>query len=72
MKFAKNLSPLDRSVRGVIGVILVAVGLFFGESIGDPLLQTLVIVFGLLNLISLLSGWCMVYQLASISTLKKN
>jgi len=72
MKIQKNLCPLDRTARGAIGLVLTIFGLFFGQTIGDPLLQALVVVFGLLNIISFASGWCVVYQLASISTLKKH
>ncbi|MDG9667750.1 DUF2892 domain-containing protein [Hahella sp. CR1] len=66
----KNLSSLDRTLRGVIGVVVTGAGLFGGEYIGEPIVQAILIAFGVLNLISLATGWCVVYQIAHISTLK--
>ncbi|MDG0978689.1 MAG: DUF2892 domain-containing protein [Halieaceae bacterium] len=64
----KNLSPLDRAVRGIVAVVAVTTTLLFPEIIGDPLLQGILIAFGLLNAISLVFGNCLVYQVAGIST----
>lgn len=66
--FKKNLCNLDRGLRGIIGICVTTYGVFFGAQIGDWILQTIVIIFGLLNLISLATGWCPVYQLAKIQT----
>ena len=68
---SKNLNVFDRVIRGALGVITVYFGLFGNELIGDPIVQGILIVFGAANLISLAFGWCMVYQLAGISTCKK-
>ncbi len=68
--FKRNLSTLDRSLRGIIGIAVTGYGLFFGDQIGDWILQTLVLIFGLLNLVSLATGWCAVYQIANIKTCK--
>jgi hypothetical protein len=67
---AKNLSPIDRAVRGIVAVVALTTALFFPEIIGDPLLQGILIAFGLLNAISLAFGNCLVYQLTGISTYK--
>lgn len=66
----KNLCTLDRVARGVVGIVTVYFGLFGGELVGDPIVQGVLVAFGTLNLISLLTGWCMVYQMASLNTLK--
>lgn len=66
----KNLCTLDRLARGVIGVVTAYFGLFGGDLIGEPIVQGILVVFGLLNLISLLTAWCPVYQVAGLSTLK--
>lgn len=70
MKVKKNLCKIDKYIRGVIGIAITLSGVFFGNAIGDPLLQILVIIFGLLNLVSFVTSWCLVYHIASISTLK--
>ncbi|MCW4631072.1 MULTISPECIES: YgaP family membrane protein [Marinomonas] len=67
----KNLHPLDRSIRGVIGILFTGIALFNGDLLNDPLLETLIGIFGSLNLISLAFGWCPVYHLANISTCKE-
>ncbi|WP_100655717.1 YgaP family membrane protein [Alteromonas flava] len=67
-----NLCFADRMIRGVISVVAIGYGVFFGDDIGDLLLQTLVIIFGVLNLISFAVGWCPVYGMANISTCKEH
>ena len=66
----KNLSPVDRGVRGIVALVALSAALFFPEVIGDPLLRGILIAFGLLNAISLTFGNCLVYQVAGISTYK--
>jgi hypothetical protein len=65
-----NLCKLDRIIRGVLSVALIIFAVFWADKIGDVLLQTLIIVFAVLNLISFAIGWCPVYKLANISTFK--
>ncbi|WP_296048349.1 DUF2892 domain-containing protein [uncultured Alteromonas sp.] len=70
MALTSNLNLLDRSLRGVIGICVTAFALFNGDLIGDVFIEVLLGIFGLLNLISLASGWCPVYHLAGINTRK--
>ena len=63
-----NLSKIDRLLRGFIGIGVTAFALFNGDIIDDVFIEVLLGIFGLLNLISLLFGWCPVYQIAGIST----
>ncbi|MAJ69383.1 MAG: DUF2892 domain-containing protein [Alteromonadaceae bacterium TMED7] len=70
MAFSSNLNTLDRSIRGVIGICVTAFALFNGDMIGDVFIEVLLGIFGILNLISLFSGWCPVYHLAGIDTRK--
>jgi hypothetical protein len=65
-----NLCAADRIARGVLSIVLVVYGVFWGEQIGDVLLQTVILVFAGLNLISFVIGWCPVYRLANISSCK--
>jgi len=67
----KNLSSTDRIIRGALSIALIVFALFMGDLIGDVLLQAIIIVFAILNMISFVLGWCPVYKLANISTLKK-
>lgn len=66
----KNLSPIDRGIRGIVALVALSAALFFPDVIGDPLLRGILIAFGLLNAISLTFGNCLVYQVAGISTYK--
>lgn len=70
MTISSNLSPIDRSLRGVIGVFVLSFALFNGDLIDDVFIELLLGIFGALNLISLISGWCPVYHLAGINTRK--
>ena len=70
MAISSNLNLLDRSIRGVIGICVTAFALFNGDLIGDVFIEVLLGIFGLLNLISLFTGWCPVYHLAGIDTRK--
>jgi hypothetical protein len=66
----KNLCLADRIIRGSASIAMLVFAVFWAEQIGDVLLQLIVIVFAILNLISFVLGWCPVYKLANISTLK--
>lgn len=70
MSLSKNLCLMDRIVRGVIAIIAIGAGVLFGDVIGDVVLQVIVVIFGVLNLISFVFGWCPVYSMANISTCK--
>ncbi|MBJ7538713.1 YgaP family membrane protein [Marinomonas transparens] len=72
MAITKNLHIIDRTIRGVVGLVLTGLALFNGDFLQDPLLEILLGIFGTLNFISLLVGWCPVYQLSNISTLPSN
>lgn len=64
----KNLHLIDRLLRGVIGILAMTFALFNGDFIQEPLLEILLGIFGVLNLISLVFGWCPVYHMVGIST----
>ncbi|QUX97321.1 DUF2892 domain-containing protein [Marinomonas sp. CT5] len=66
----RNLHPLDRVIRGVIGIIFTGLALLNGDHIEEPILEASIGLFGVLNLISLFSGWCPIYHVAGISTCK--
>ncbi|WP_339718406.1 DUF2892 domain-containing protein [Marinomonas primoryensis] len=66
----KNLHPIDRIARGVIGIVIIGFLLLNNGYLQEPILEILLAIFGGLNLVSLISGWCPVYHLAGISTCK--
>ncbi|AMJ92996.1 hypothetical protein AVL56_00895 [Alteromonas stellipolaris] len=68
MAIQANLSLLDRSLRGAIGICVTAFAFLNGDIIDDVFIEILLGIFGGLNLISLFSGWCPVYQIAGVST----
>lgn len=68
MAISKNLNTVDRSLRGIIGVLFFGFAFLNGNIIEEPIIEVLIGVFGALNLISLISGWCPVYHIAGIST----
>lgn len=68
MKLNKNLSVVDRTLRGLVGLIITGFAIFNGDFISEPIVEILLFIFGILNLISLTTGWCPVYQLAGINT----
>lgn len=68
MKINTNLHLLDRLFRGVIGILVCGFVLFDGGLIDEVLLKALLFIFGMLNLISLTTGWCPVYHVVGVST----
>jgi hypothetical protein len=71
IKIKKNLAIWDRGIRLVIATVMIGASLFFRSWIGDDLLVNLIVTFGMLNFLASLLGWCPVYSLANISTLKE-
>jgi hypothetical protein len=62
--FAQNVGSIDRIVRIVLGLALVAIGfLVLGSAAG-----TIVGVIGLIFLLTGLVGWCPLYHLFKFST----
>lgn len=70
MSISSNLNPIDRALRGVIGIFVMSFAVLNGDLIDDVFIEILLGIFGILNLISLFTGWCPVYQLAGINTRK--
>ena len=58
----KNLHPIDRMARGVIGIVILGFLLLNNGYLQEPILEILLVAFGVLNLVSLISGWCPVYH----------
>ena len=71
MKTVRNMHPIDQVFRVLLGMALIFIGFFNRDLVSEPLLGILLGGFGMINLISGISGVCPVYTLAGISTLKK-
>jgi hypothetical protein len=62
--FAQNVGSVDRIVRVVLGLALIAIGFFvLGGTVG-----TIVGVIGFIPLLTGLVGWCPLYSLFKFST----
>jgi uncharacterized membrane protein HdeD (DUF308 family) len=66
----KNEGTVDRVIRVLLGIILIGLGVYFQNSWG--LVATIVlIILGLAALITGIIGFCSIYKLFNISTIKK-
>jgi len=68
MRMKKNCGRLDQFLRTGIGLGLVYIGFVETTLIGDTVIATFVGVFGAVNMLAGLYGFCPVYHLANIST----
>jgi hypothetical protein len=66
--YRRNVGGFDRGVRLLLGVALVAAGLFFARGISGASLGIFVAVVGLVGLLSGITGRCPLYALLGIST----
>ncbi len=65
----QNIGRLDRTLRFIIGVALIPIGLFALGGWQGNLIGVLVTTFALLPLVTSLTGFCPVYIPFGISTL---
>lgn len=68
MKKYRNAGKLDRSLRVVMGAVLIYFGFIDASFISQSLLATLIGIFGVINILVAATGVCPVYTLAGIST----
>ncbi|MBN1374882.1 MAG: DUF2892 domain-containing protein [Dehalococcoidia bacterium] len=66
----KNVGTLDRTIRVILGIILIGLGLYFQNTWGLVAMIVL-IVLGLIALITGIIGYCGLYSVFKISTIKK-
>ena len=69
--FKKNMGRLDRTLRFIVGVALVPIGLFALGGWQGTLIGLLVAAFALLPLVTSLTGFCPGYVPFGISTLDR-
>lgn len=70
MPFKPNLNLYDRIIRTLVATLCIYFGFFDGTVITDGWLAISVGIFGVINLVAAWIGFCPVYNLAGISTLK--
>jgi hypothetical protein len=61
-----NESTIDRVIRLIIGVVLIAAGYFFATGVGSIVLY----VLGAVMLFTAATGFCLIYKLFGASTKK--
>jgi hypothetical protein len=54
-----NIGPVDRAIRIILGIVIIAAGVYFKSWWG---------ALGLLPLATGLIGWCGLYQILKINT----
>jgi len=66
--FIPNLNTLDRSLRFLMGIIFVLISFPFYDLLTSELISYISLVFGVVNIISSVLSWCVVYSLLGISS----
>lgn len=69
--FKRNVGILDRIVRVALGIVLLPTGLFWLGGLQGTVLGLVITGFGLLPLITGLTGFCPLYIPFGINTLEK-
>lgn len=67
----RNMHPIDQVLRVLLGIALIYIGFFNAELVTDALLGILLGAFGVMNLLSGIVGFCPVYRVAGLSTLRR-
>lgn len=65
---SKNMCGLDRGARTVLGAGLIAAGFLVPAIADNAVLMTLVVGFGVVNVVSAGAAFCPLYWVAGIST----
>lgn len=65
----QNANKLDRGLRLAIGLCLMVVAAPGTELLGGSIFQLAIFLFGVLNIVTAVLGWCPVYQMAKISSI---
>jgi predicted transporter len=65
----KNVGTIDPVIRVILGIILIGLGIYFQSSWG-VVAMTVLIILGMAVLITGIIGFCILYKLFKISTIK--
>lgn len=66
-----NVGTVDRVVRVIIGIICAYLALVPTPVLANEVLRVFIGLFGAVNLITGLLGWCPMYAIANMSTRKE-
>ncbi len=66
----RNMGSVDRLIRIALGLTCIAIGILASDVIGVPLLNLLLVIFGVVNLISSAASVCPAYAVCDISTVE--
>ncbi len=69
--FAKNEGPADRIIRGIAGILLIAVGLLLLGGLEASIAGVVVAAFGLWLIVTGAIGVCPLYVPFGINTLRE-
>jgi len=64
----KNVGTVDKIVRGILGLILIYLGVFFYAT--NLVLSIILFIVGLLLIITSMTGFCFFYTLIGVNTKK--
>ena len=64
--FKKNESAVDRIIRAIVGVVILAIGIYEVKSLA--VLGIILIIVGAVLIITAITGFCLLYTLLGIST----
>ena len=67
-----NMGLIDRTARILIGAALVYLGVINTDIILNNVIRYCLLGFGIMNLMTAILGFCPMYTLANITTLKKS
>ena len=68
MRILVNMSTLDRSLRFFFGAVLVLISKPVLDLVPGDFLSYFCLIFGAVNVVSSIVGWCFMYRLVGIQT----
>ncbi len=69
--FKPNESPIDRIIRAILGIILLLVSVLYLGAFKGSVLGIVVFIVSLVLLFTAATGFCLLYKVFGVSTLKK-
>jgi len=63
-----NMNPLDRRIRGAIGLLLVITSPLGTDLLQGGVVAWFLLVFGVLNVLAALTNWCWMYALIGLNS----
>ena len=68
MRILVNMSTLDRALRFFFGTVLVLISKPVLDVVPGSFLSYFCLIFGAINVLSCIVGWCFMYRLVGIQT----